>query len=175
MNDVGKSLTLTPDQINRLNTLTDQIQAQYRQNYAGLSSLNEQQRLARQQELNREYYNAWNKGANDIFNDAQRTRYQQLNYQYGGFNSLDDPDVRKRLNLTPNQMDTLRDNAVWSNQQLQNINRLGATDAAKATQMYRDYWTQRQERLNKFLTPEQQRTWAQMTGEPYTFQPIFVR
>jgi len=175
MNDVSKTLNLTQDQINKLNALTEQVQAQYRQNYARLNTLNEQERFARQQELNRQYYNDWNKGATDIFNANQRTRYQQVNYQYGGFNTLYDPDVQKRLNLTPAQVESLRENAVWSNQQLQDISRLGATDAAKATQMYRDYWTQRQERFNKFLTPEQQRTWGQMIGEPYTFQPTFVR
>ena len=61
----------------------------------------------------------------------------------------------------------------FTNQQLQAINRLGATDRDKATQMYRDYQKQYQERFNKFLTPEQQQAWRQMIGDPFTFQPGF--
>jgi len=175
MNDVSKSLNLTPEQTTRLNTLTDQIQTQYRDKYTGLNSLNEADRAARAQELNRQYANDWNKGARGIFNENQLNRYQQLNNQYGGFNTLYDPEVQKRLNLTQDQITNLREQANWNNQQWQEINRLGATDPTKATQMYKDYWTQRQERFNKYLTPQQQRTWNEMIGEPYTFQPTFTR
>ena len=43
------------------------------------------------------------------------------------------------------------------------------------TEMYGDYWRQREGRFNKFLTREQQKKWAEMTGEPYRFQPVFRR
>jgi hypothetical protein len=51
------------------------------------------------------------------------------------------------------------------------IRRAAAIDQAKGTQLYRDYWNARQERLGQFLTPEQQKSWNQMTGDPHTFQP----
>jgi hypothetical protein len=57
---------------------------------------------------------------------------------------------------------------------MREINRVGTTDATKATQMYRDYWKARQKRMNKFLTADQQKTWLEMTGEPDTFQPTFT-
>jgi len=174
MNDVSKSLNLTPDQVARLDRLTDQTQAQYRDNYAKLGTLGDADRFARTQELNRQYSGDWDKGARDIFNDTQRTRYQQVNYQYGGFNTLYDPDVQKRLNLTPAQVKDLRTHWDWDNQQFQEVNRVGTADAAKGTRAYRDYWTQRQERFNTFLTPDQQKAWRDMTGDPYTFQPSFT-
>jgi hypothetical protein len=174
MNDVSKSLNLTPDQTTKLNKLTDQTQTHYRDDYAKLGTLNDADRFTRTQELNRQYNTDWNKGAGDIFNDTQRGRYQQFNYQYGGFNTLYDPDVQKRLNLTPAQVKDLRTHSDWSNQQVQDINRLGATDATKGTQAYRDYWTQHQERFNKFLTADQQKGWREMSGEPYAFQPNFT-
>jgi hypothetical protein len=175
MNDVGKSLNLTPNQINNLNKLTNKVQAQYRDNFTKVTSLSDIERPVRLQQLNQQYITDWNKGAQDIFNNDQRIRYQQLNHQYGGFNTLNDADVQKRLNLTPGQLKDLNDHVEWNNQQLQGINRMGATDAAKGTQMYQDYWKERQERFSKFLTPEQQKAWLDMTGEPYTFQPNFVR
>jgi len=175
MGDVGKSLNLTQDQMTKLNKLTEQTQATYRDDYAKLGTLTDADRFARTQELNRKYYADWNKGARDVFNDTQRTRYQQLGYQYGGFETLYDPDVQKRLNLTADQQKALREQWDWSNQQLADINRTGATDATKGTTMYRDYWKARDERFNKFLTADQRKAWGEMTGDAYTFQPTFTR
>ncbi len=174
MNDVSKSLNLTQDQINSLNKLTEQTQARYRDSYNKINTLNDADRYARTEAINREYYGDWNKGARDIFNAEQRTRYQQLNYQYGGFHSLNDPDIQKGLNLTPDQLKNLRQSADWSSQQLQEINRIGVTDPDKGTKLHREYWQQHQERFNKFLTLQQQKAWREMTGEPYTFQPTFT-
>jgi hypothetical protein len=175
MTDVGKSLNLTPDQVTRLNTLTDQTQAQFRSDYTKAAGLAEAERMVRMAELNRQYNTAWNKAAAGVFNDAQRARYQQFNYQYGGFNTLSDPDVQRRLNLTPEQVRNLNEHAAWSDRQWQDVQRAGAADPTKGTQAYRDYWTARQERFNKFLTPDQQKAWREMAGEPYTFQPNFSR
>jgi len=174
MNDVSKTLNLNKDQINRLNTLTNKIQGQYSTQYGKLNNLDDATRFTRQQELNQQYYRDWNKGATDILNNDQRLRYQQLNHQYGGFNTLYDPDVQKRLNLTPAQMKNLRDSVNWNNQQLQNIRKTWTSDPTKGAQQYNTYWQERQQRFNTLLTPAQQQTWRELTGEPYTFQPNFT-
>jgi hypothetical protein len=173
MDEVNKSLNLTADQVNRLNELTTQTQNQFRDDFTKLGTLADAERFNRQLELNRQYTTDWDKKARTIFNDTQWNRYQQLNNQYGGFNTLYDTDVQRRLNLTPDQIKNLRENADWSSQQLAEINRVGATDAAKGRQMFTDYWTARQERMNKYLTPDQQKAWQQLTGDPFTFRPVF--
>jgi hypothetical protein len=169
---VDRTLNLTPEQVNRLNQLTDQTQAAYRERYAALRDVPEADRWARQQELNRQYYAEWMKGARGVFKDDQYTRYQQLNYQYGGFTVLSDPDLQKRLNLTPEQQKALREQIDWSTGQLSDINRMGPTDFEKASRAYGTYRTEYDQRFNRLLTPEQQRTWREMTGEPYTFRPL---
>jgi Spy/CpxP family protein refolding chaperone len=174
MNDVSKSLNLTPEQIASLNKLTDQTQTRFRDDFAKLATLAEAERFTRMQELNRLYATDWNKAARDVFNDTQRTRYQQLDYQFGGFNALYDPDVQKRLGLTPDQVKNLRAHWDWSNQQMQEINRVGAADAAKGARQFDEYWKQRQERIDKFLTAEQQKAWRELIGDPYTFRPTFA-
>lgn len=172
--DVARTLNLNQNQINRLNSLTEQTQAQYRSDYTKAAGLAEADRMVRMAELNRQYSAAWGKGAADVFNDTQAARYRQLNYQYGGFHALYDPDVQKRLNLTPDQVRNLREQADWSNRQWQEVNRAGVADVNRSTQLYKDYWNQRQERFNRYLTPEQQRAWATMVGDPYTFPPNFT-
>jgi hypothetical protein len=174
MPDVGRSLNLNEKQINQLTKLTDQTAATYRPQYQKLSSLTEAERAARSAELDRPYSADWMKGAADVLDEKQLQRYQQLNYQYGGFNSLSDPVLQKRLNLTDEQVRKLADNVNWSNEQMQQITRQGGTDRDKALQAYRDYQKTYQDRFNQFLTPEQLKTWQQLTGEPYSFQPAFA-
>jgi len=173
MSDVGKALNLNQQQVNKLNELTTQTQNRYRDNYSGLGNLTPAERMAKSQELNRQYTADWMKGAQGIFNQDQIARYQQFHYQYGGFNSLANPDVQQRLNLTADQMKTLGGSIEWSNKRLQDIYQLSATDRNKADLEYRDYQQHYQAQLNKFLTPEQQRQWREMTGEPYKFQPAY--
>jgi hypothetical protein len=171
MTDVRKSLNLTPDQVSRLNKLTEQTRGQYLDRYEKANALKDAERDAQMRALNRGYYKDWSVGAREIFNDDQRARYQQLYYQYGGFNTLSDPNVAKQLNLTLEQQKNLNANIEWSSRQLQEINKAAATNRDQAVRMYGDYQTKNQDRLNKFLTPEQQQKWRDMTGEPYTFEP----
>ncbi len=173
MNDVGKSLNLTADQVTRLNALTTLTQNKFDKDFTGLSTLNDAERFNRQHELRSQYYTEWNNGAKNIFNDNQFRRYQQLNYQYDGFDNFYDPNIQKQLNMTPDQVKNLREHWDWNNQQLADIEKLNATDPAKANQEYTKYWTLRQERLNRYLNAEQQKAWQEMIGEPYAFQPYF--
>lgn len=174
MNDIGRSLNLTPGQISGLDQLTLATQKSYRDRLNTVSALPESERGSRLDELNRQYAAEWKRGARDIFNENQFSRYQQLIHQYGGFHSLADPEVQKLLNLSPTQIRDVIEQRNWSTRQLQDIDRVGATDPTRASRMYRDYSKQVAERMNTLLTPTQQRTWAQLTGEPYSFQPTFV-
>jgi hypothetical protein len=173
MNDVAKSLNLTPDQITRLNALSDKTVADYRDKYVTLGGVPAADQYAKATELNRNYNDAWFTGANQIFNDNQRARYQQYQYQYGGFDAFTNPDVQKKLNLSADQIASLRSNWDWNRQQLDEINRVGIADKEKGQKAYAEYWLLRQQRMNQYLTPDQQKVWTQLTGDPYTFQPVF--
>jgi hypothetical protein len=110
--DIGQALNLTPDQINRLNQVTAQTEAQYRDRYGAIGTMREAERLTRYRDLTQEYLADWNRNAQGVFNDAQRARYQQLSYQYGGFDALYAPDVQRRLSLTPAQIQALNEQAA---------------------------------------------------------------
>jgi len=45
--------------------------------------------------------------------------------------------------MTPDQMKNLREHWDWNNQQLADIERLNATDPAKANMEYTKYWNSR--------------------------------
>jgi hypothetical protein len=169
MNEVSRSLTLNDDQMIRLNELLGNLQGSYREYYTAAGKLPDAERASRLDELNRKYTDEWMRGAKTVLNESQMTRYRQLHWQYSGFNSFSDPDMQKRLNLTDEQRKTLRDNRTWSDQQIREINRVGASDPERADKLHRDYQKAYQAKIDKFLTPEQLRTWRNVTGEHFEF------
>ena len=173
MNDVSKSVNLTDRQVNQLNTMTQQLQGRFQAQFEKLASLPAQQRADRTLELNREYTNAWINSAREFLNGSQLTRYQQLQFQFGGFASLTDPVLQKALNVSDAQMAKLRADVAWSEQQLGVIRETALTNQARALQMFNTFNAAAQERWNQLLSAEQQRAWAQLTGDPFVFPPPF--
>jgi hypothetical protein len=173
MNEVSKSVELTDRQVNDLNLMTQKLQTRYREQFERLAGLPVQEQTDRRLLLNREYVNAWLTDATGVLNDRQLTRYRQLQTQFGGFVSLTDPVVQKALNLTDAQMARLQDNVTWSNQQLAAIREQAAIDQARALQLFTAYNQASQERFNQLLNADQQRAWAQLTGEPFPFPAPF--
>jgi len=174
MDDVSRALTLNDRQLTQLNAMTQRMQQKYQAQYDRLNSLPANERNNRLMELNREYANAWLGGAKDYMNATQLSRYQQLQYQYGGFSTFNDPAIQKGLNLTDAQLRQLNDALTWSNTQTQDILRLAQTDPTRAQQAYAAYNKAYLQRLNGILTTAQQQEWSQMTGDPFPFPPPFA-
>lgn len=170
---VNRNLNLTQRQIDQLNDMNNRIQKDYTTRYDRISAIPENQRAARLQELDRQYRNEWMTGARDVFNENQLNRYRQLQYQNDRFNAFNDPDVQKRLNLTEDQRRQLREQIEWNDVQMRNWRDQAQTDRVKAQQLYQEYQRQYNERFNKFLTPDQQKTFREMVGEPYEFKPLY--
>src|SRR5262249_12768789 len=78
MNDVGKPLDLTAEQIRRLNEVTNRVQNRYARDYTTIQTLPERDRPTRTQEWMRNYTTDWAGAARDIFNERQMNRYNQL-------------------------------------------------------------------------------------------------
>jgi hypothetical protein len=170
MDNVSQNLKLNQEQITKLNELTTKMEGKYRTDFEKINTLPEKERAQRRNELYQRYNTEWMTDARNIFNDNQRTRYSQLYYQYDPYVAFSDAEVQRKLNLSDEQRTMLRSDLDWNNQQMQDIQRQFGTDKAAANKAYTTYIKERTNRLNKFLTPEQQRTWREMTGEPIEFQ-----
>jgi len=173
MNDVSKSINLTDRQLSQLNLITERLQTRYREQFDHFAGLPARERADRTLQLNRDYTNAWISGASDVLNAQQLTRYQQLQTQFGGFFAMTDPVAQKALSLTDTQLARLRDDVTWSDQKLAAIRQQAAVDQARALQMFNTFNEASQLRLRQLLTVEQQRAWAQLTGDPFVFPPPF--
>jgi hypothetical protein len=171
MDDVSRSLTINDRQFQQLNTMTQRLQERYQTQYDRVSTLPERQRQDRLMQLNREYTSAWLNDAKTVLDSRQLSRYQQLQLQYGGFSTFNDPAIQKQLNLTDTQLRDLGDSLTWSNRRTQEIVNQAQTDRVLALEWYRDYSKEFQDRLKRILSGEQQRQWSDMTGESFPFPP----
>jgi hypothetical protein len=169
---ISKVLNLTPLQLERLNKVSDPILSKFADDVNKLGpALTAGERAARVAQLQQLAANEWNRSARDVFNEQQYARYQQLQWQHGGFNTLTDPDLQRRFNLSDAQRRQLEESIVWSRDQLAEIRRLPPAERDRALRQYRDYRAAYQERFGRFLTPEQLRTWREMTGDPFFCPP----
>jgi hypothetical protein len=160
---VRRQLNLNDSQFNSLNSAYQNAYNNYTRSVRNLNSnLTPLQRAAQMQQLENQFNNSFGSSLDSTFiNPQYRTRYDQLNRQYMGFNAFNNPAIQSQLNLTPQQQMQIRQlSADWRRQQLAN----GGT-GTQQSQMYSQYWDQ----LNSVLTPQQQQTWAQLTGERYAF------
>jgi len=134
--------------------------------------LSNDQRWQMMMEHNQKFNKAFSPTLNETITDPkQRERFQQLQYQYQGLGAFSDPTIQERLKLTPEQRQKLNQyGQEWYNQ----MGELGQgyqSNPEAAGKRFNEMWKQSTERLNTVLTPEQQRTWSQIIGEPYNFQP----
>lgn len=170
---VPAALSLNDRQQAQLNTLTQQVQAQFLPQYNRLSSLPADQQAAQRTLLDQQYAAAWLNAARSVFTADQLARFQQLQFQFGGFASLTSPVAQGALNLTAAQQNQLRQDIAWAAQQQAAIQQAAQTNQARALQLFNEFNTASQTRLNQLLTPTQQQQFAQLSGTPFTFPPVF--
>ena len=171
--EVARSLGLSDRQTADLSRVTQTLQTRFASDFQGITRLPAAEQVARRRELERQFQQDFLTGARDIFDARQLSRYQQLQFQFGGFSTLADPVVQRQLGLTNAQVRDLQASIDWSTGQLRDINSVSATDRERAVRQYGDFQRGFQDRFNRFLTPDQRRTWTTLVGDPFAFQPYF--
>jgi flagellar basal body-associated protein FliL len=171
--DVRQQFKLSDPQYNQLNKSYGEYYTQYQQGINNLGkNLSAEQRTQKTNELQQRFNKNLATATDQMFtNPQQRQRYNQLNLQYQGYNAFTDPAVQEKLNLTAEQRQTLAQNGQECNKQMNGLGRTYQTDPAGTTTKYNAMRKQYGDQINTILTPEQQKSWQQMTGASYNFQP----
>ena len=164
-----QQLNLNDNQFNSLNRAYQDAYGRYNNNLRGLNSnLNEQQRMQQMQQYQNQFQSDFGKSLDSTLTDRRaRTRYDQLNRQFMGFNAFNDAGIQQQLNLTPQQRQQLQRMAGDWRRQLQTGRGNAGLTQEQWSQMSSQYWDQ----LNTVLTPQQRQSWSQATGERYSFSP----
>jgi hypothetical protein len=173
--DVGRNLNLTPQQLNQLTQLNEQLRTPFQTQFNQLNQLAEQQRTARLQELLTGFDTDFARSAGDIISRKQLARLQQLELQRRGLNAFGESTVQERLNLTQGQRESLRQLNERISQDMQRITRLAQTNQEAALTQLDALRQQTLIQTNAVLTEPQRRLWREMIGDPFNFPPDFVR
>jgi len=170
---IRQELRLNADQFNSLNRAHEQAWTNYQKGVSGLDkNLSDNQRQQQMLELQRQYYKDFSGNSSKVLTDpTQLQRYNQLYYQYRGYGAFSDPAVASQLRLTPEQSTKLGQfQQEWSTQ-MSKLQPTFQSNKADAMKQYSTLQSQYSDRINSILTPDQQKTWQQMTGTPYNFNP----
>ena len=107
--------------------------------------------------------------AQGVLNANQLQRFRQLQMQTQGLGVLNNAQVAKQLNLTADQSAKLNAFAQQQSKQMSGIN---MNDPQAAAKQYQTIRQQNDQFLNSLLNAQQQQTFRQLIGDPYTFTPI---
>lgn len=166
---IRQQLRLNDNQYNQLNKAWGTQWQTYSRGMGQLNNVPEDQRAARMSEMNQNFNRGFSTATKDVFTPEQQQRYNQLYYQYQGYNAFNDPQVQQKLNLTDAQKQKLRQYSTQFQTQQNDINKSVTTDRQGAGKRFGELRNRDRDFTNSFLTDEQRQTWRQMTGEPYTF------
>ena len=169
---IRSQLNLTPQQYNALNSAYGQAYTHYSGNMGQLgNSLTPQEREQKMQDLRANFDRSINAATQKVITDPQtQQRFNQLALQYQGFNAFTNSQIQQKLNLTAQQRQQLTKAADQYNQQLMNLERGAQTNPQATSSQFSTLRQQATQNINTILTPQQQQTWRQLTGEPYNFQ-----
>ena len=172
-NDQGarQQLNMNDQQFNQLNASYQDAWNRYNQGTTNLgNNLNEQQRMQQMQQMEAQFNQQFGQNLDTTFTDPQhRQRFNQLNNQFYGYNTFNNPTVRQQLNITPQQQRQLqRMSAAWR-LQMQRLQRAGNDNPKLTQQQFAELQQRNMQQINSVLTPEQQQNWSQLTGQPHNF------
>jgi len=169
-----QQLNMNNNQFNSLNSAYQNAYSRYNQALNNLNpNLTADQRAQEMQRLENQFNTNFGNTVNSTLTDQQaQNRFNQLNRQFQGFNAFNDPTIRQQLNLTSDQLSRIRQLSGDFRRQLQQFRR-GAGNNLNNVDMtaWNNTWQQYGTQLNSILTPQQQQTWSQLIGQPFTFSP----
>ncbi|MFO0866416.1 MAG: hypothetical protein U0744_17520 [Gemmataceae bacterium] len=165
-----QSLGITNEQYNQLHKSYSNY---WRDFTTGLNQFSPDQREKQMSKAVSNFVSQTSKAAQDILKPDQYNRFRQMEMQYRGWNSFNDPQVQKELNLTQQQREQLQTYQNRWNQTMNQVYSSTPQNREAAMKSYQDARLQYDKQVQQFLTPEQRRAWAQMMGDPYEFRPYW--
>jgi hypothetical protein len=171
--EIRQQFKLNDTQFNDLNKSYGEAYGKYQQGTKAFGKdLTPEQRNQKMAELHQGFHKDFSTSVGKVFTDPQQQqRYNELNLQYQGYNAFSNPMVQEKLQLTPEQRQQLaRQGQDW-NKKMEGLGQTYQNDPKGATKQYNDMRNMYGQQLNTVLTPEQQKSWQQMTGKTYNFSP----
>lgn len=165
---VQKELKLDKEQTDKVKEAVQKVQEKYRDDFAKLRDLNQDERRQKGEELGKAVSEDTLKAVSDILKPDQLARLKQIDLQQAGARALLRPEVQKALALSKEQQEnitTILDDAAKQQRDLfQGGNRQEAQQKMAALRK------ETMEKVQKVLNDTQKKTWKELTGEPFELQ-----
>jgi hypothetical protein len=157
---VQDELKLTPDQLNKLRADAETVLGGFKDQLTRLKEMETQARAKIMSMVN----DKTTKIVTTVLDKEQVKRLREIDLQQRGPLALFDEDVRKNLNITEEQVNKAKTIADTSFQDLHKA--YEAKDEKKMTEILQAA----NQQVTDILTPEQKKTWQEMTGRPFTIK-----
>ncbi len=168
---VQKELNLSADQIQKVKDVTREVREKHADEFAKLQKIDDrQERREKMQPLMKAVSQETMEALEKVLNPDQVKRLKQLELQQRGPQAFTDPEVQSQLKLTDDQKEQLKTLAADAQRETREVFQGAQGNFQEAMKKVR---TLRKETLDKalaVLTPEQKKTWTEMTGAPYEFK-----
>jgi len=172
---VRQQLNLNDEQFKGLSNAYQQAYNNYQQGVNGLDkTLSDAQRQQRMNDLQQNFYKDFSTSTDKYLTDpTARQRYNQLYWQYRGYDAFTYPPIADALKLTPEQRNRFSQLQQNWNTQMSKLTPMyqNQNDRQQAVTQFSKLQSDINNQVNSILTPEQQTQWRQMSGTAYTFPP----
>lgn len=165
--NIRAQMQINTEQANRLNQAYAQFWNVYNRNQptitAGATITPEQQQAIIN--ANNRFYLDFNRSANSILDPRQQARFNQLGFQYRGYDVFFDPLYIERLHLTQSQIQSLKKYEQDYDRQL----RIAMRNREEYPRKFNELRQDMMGRITSVLTDDQRKIWKELYGDPYTF------
>jgi hypothetical protein len=112
----------------------------------------------------------------DGMTTAQARRFRQIQVQIGGLAVLNSPRIQKELDLTDKQKEQVKETLADLRKDREDLLKGAGRDREKRMAAGKKIQKLNQDALDKLVksfTPEQQKTYKELRGEPFAYKPEF--
>lgn len=155
---VREDLKLSHDEADKINKFTSQ-QWKKAQEYNALPDAERDKKFAALTKENHEF-------VEQVLKTDQRERLKEIELQVAGLLCVTRDDVAKKLNLTEEQKKRAKELQREARQEMEDF--IYSESKTGQKEKLAEIKKTSRNRLNDLLTDEQEKTWAKMTGKPFT-------
>lgn len=170
---VQKELKLDDAQVEKAKEFAGKAREKMTEFREKVQGLEGDERRTKQQEFQKEMNEEALKAFGEFLKPEQLTRLKQISYHQRGAGAFADPEVAKKLNLTDAQKTEIQTINQESMTQMREIFQSAGDDREAAQKKMAELRKETLEKATAKLNDEQQKTWKELVGAPFTvtFQP----
>ena len=159
--DIQKDLKMSDEQVAKIKDLFEKRRNAYKD-----LPTDKDERTKKIQEIQKESQER-EKQAGDTLKPEQMKRLDQILLQQQGANALINPRVIDELKITDEQKTKVREAIQESGKELRDLFQRGKVNLEDMQKKMAEFRTRSMEKAAAVLTPEQQKQWKEMVGEPF--------